>query len=1321
MLRLAKKQSIDLYSFDFLENKPAFHYLAALIEQKARITLCSSVDSRVEANNKVSRQLLDLQRMDKFIFEERGAKDLYVGYPFVHGKMLDDTIVRAPLLFFPVELQREGNKWVICVRQESGISFNKTLLLAFSHYNNIAFEEKFLDFDFEDFPNDPQNFLVELYHLLQKSPLELNFNQETFGERILPFEEFRKEDFTNLYGAGQLKLIPEAVLGIFPQADSNLMPDYDFLIKSDKIKDLEDFFMPLGGLADNPELQKTVVSKAASEEELMTPFPLDASQEQAIKKIKSGYSLVIQGPPGSGKSQLICNLIADYMARGKNVLLVCQKRAALDVVYRRLSEVGLADFAALVHDFRNDRRVIYENISRQIQKIEQYQSLNQSLDVIHLERRFLQISREIEAICQELEEFKYALYLDSEFGISAKQLYLISDLNAPSLPLKEEYVHFHYQHLSTFLQKLNTFAKYALQLDQPEYAWAIRKPFHHFSVEDFPKMKELLPTILPDYQSMAKEIHEVVGVNLTMEECFWFLEKETEIRKMLEILLEPVVYQYFKQHLKQKEGDINWLLNAKKNFMGAYGEEGLETSIAQQDLWNCQKALNKAKRAGENLISRIKWEFSDEKVLVSRLIVRNGVKNHPNAIDILMRKIDHRMNFEHNLTDLKSVNWLFEFPESYEKEKYEKWFDQHLQALEAKKLCLKLRNGLQYLDFERHSYDELFKKLDRLLNIVKELPQKKESWLQYLHEIQLKDLLSGKLKSEDLLKALEQDFDALGEYDRLHLNLAVHERHTIYKLFEKQPLPKFEQKEEWLESLQKLLTNSLYIAWLNHLEIKYPILRIVSSQRLVNLESTLQQHIAEKQEIVLQIVLMKIREKTFNELEFNRLNNRVTFRDLQHQVEKKRNVFPLRKLIENFSHELFRLVPCWMASPDSVSAIFPMMELFDLVVFDEASQCFAERGIPAMYRGKQVVIAGDTQQLSPFDLYQTRLEDLPTWEENMDEDIALEFSSLLDLGSRYLATSTLTGHYRSKSLELIEFSNRHFYGGKLQFLPDYHTFSLQEPSIQFIKVEGIWEDSCNVIEAQRVANLVKTLILAGKYDIGIITFNFRQQELIQDLLEEGGMIIPKELFVKNIENVQGDEREIIIFSIGYAPTPTGVIRLQFGSLNLQRGENRLNVAITRAKEKVYVVSSLYPNQLHVEETINMGAKLLKGYLQYAYEVSQKQHKVSPKESLIIPTEWQLKRKIAQLSPENSLSETLPFADLAVISLPKEEEKTDTLQYNSLILTDDQPYFESITPKDVHAYLPMLFRAKGWKHQRFFSREYWRNRELFAEELKKMWG
>ena len=140
-------------------------------------------------------------------------------------------------------------------------------------------------------------------------------------------------------------------------------------------------------------------------------------------------------------------------------------------------------------------------------------------------------------------------------------------------------------------------------------------------------------------------------------------------------------------------------------------------------------------------------------------------------------------------------------------------------------------------------------------------------------------------------------------------------------------------------------------------------------------------------------------------LEFNRLNNMITYRDLSHQVTKKRQIWPIRKLIQQFEREVFDLIPCWMASPEAVSAIFPMAQMFDLVIFDEASQCFTEQGIPAMYRGKQVVITGDKMQLSPFDLYKIR------WEEEQDENSepSLEVDSLLDLGSQFFDAGAIKG------------------------------------------------------------------------------------------------------------------------------------------------------------------------------------------------------------------------------------------------------------------------------------------------------------------------
>jgi len=437
----------------------------------------------------------------------------------------------------------------------------------------------------------------------------------------------------------------------------------------------------------------------------------------------------------------------------------------------------------------------------------------------------------------------------------------------------------------------------------------------------------------------------------------------------------------------------------------------------------------------------------------------------------------------------------------------------------------------------------------------------------------------------------------------------------------------------------------------------------------------------------------------------------VTYRDLKHQVTKKKKIWPIRKLVSNFYSELFELIPCWMASPESVSAIFPMETIFDLVIFDEASQCFAEKGIPAMYRAHQVVITGDDKQLAPSDLYQAR------WEEDESEIPELELDSLLELGRSYLMEVQLRGHYRSRSLELIQFSNQHFYNNKLQLLPHFEDINNREIPIKYLKVDGVWENQCNVLEAREIVSL--TLKLVDKHpdnSIGIVTFNFKQQQLITDLLEERffelNKSLPETLFVKNIENVQGDERDIIIFSTGYASDAHGKMNMNFGSLNAAKGENRLNVAITRARKFIYLISSILPHQLQVENAKHEGPKLLKKYLEYAWQVSQGQDVIYRENIERFGANWLLKNRLKDLTFDNTnivLQEEFPFADLTV--------KAGTT-YKGLVLTDDNQYLNALSAKESHAYLPLSMQTKDWSVTRVFSREYWQEKQKIQNQISK---
>ena len=255
------------------------------------------------------------------------------------------------------------------------------------------------------------------------------------------------------------------------------------------------------------------------EEKLFTGFPLDAWQENILKATKIGYSVVVQGPPGTGKSQLICNLISDAIATGKKVLVVCQKRAALDVVYARLKELQLTDFLALVHDFKNDRKEIYAKGARQIDRVDEYRSKNNSLDAIQLNRKFLQVCHRIDQITEELDEFKKALFNDSESGVSVKELYLRSSPKEVSINLKQEYQNFPVDNINSFQARLKAYAFYAQTFGEDKYVWRDRKPFVGLGITNLKEIENILLEIPIVLSNLFTQLETELGAKLDWEQC----------------------------------------------------------------------------------------------------------------------------------------------------------------------------------------------------------------------------------------------------------------------------------------------------------------------------------------------------------------------------------------------------------------------------------------------------------------------------------------------------------------------------------------------------------------------------------------------------------------------------------------------------------------------------------------------------------------------------------------------------------------------------------------------------------------------------------
>ena len=335
---------------------------------------------------------------------------------------------------------------------------------------------------------------------------------------------------------------------------------------------------------------------------------------------------------------------------------------------------------------------------------------------------------------------------------------------------------------------------------------------------------------------------------------------------------------------------------------------------------------------------------------------------------------------------------------------------------------------------------------------------------------------------------------------------------------------------------------------------------------------------------------------------------------LNRELAKQRRIKPIRKLFREIPTLLLTLKPCFMMSPLSVSLFLEAESYkFDTVIFDEASQVRTENAIGAIFRGKQVIIAGDSNQLPPNNFFETSTsgEDFDSDDENDDSDETEVYDSILEEANA-LPSKTLRWHYRSRHEHLIAFSNAKIYRNELITFPSNKDKG-KDIGVEYIFIASGFYDSKrgNVPEAKKVTELVFDHFQKNpERSLGVVAFGEVQQQAIENEIRAKRIMDKKferffneenyePFFVKNLENVQGDERDTIIFSIGYAKDDKGVFKMKFGPLSNSGGERRLNVAITRAKFNVKLVGSIIPTDIDLNRITNEGPKLLRGYIDFA--------------------------------------------------------------------------------------------------------------------------
>ncbi|RUR24703.1 AAA domain-containing protein [Legionella qingyii] len=489
------------------------------------------------------------------------------------------------------------------------------------------------------------------------------------------------------------------------------------------------------------------------------------------------------------------------------------------------------------------------------------------------------------------------------------------------------------------------------------------------------------------------------------------------------------------------------------------------------------------------------------------------------------------------------------------------------------------------------------------------------------------------------LQSIIESFSTLAFYQEFRL-LVPNFSSEILKIFsilrEKETSLSGYHKDDLGDVIRRIFHREAKLYLKDVIEQKYPILRISQrelSRKIRNLDES-------------SAKMRELNKQFLSNINLENKNNSESWEDITRL--KGPRARRLREIIERgIDIGLMRIRPVWLMNPDTASQLLPLRAgMFDVVIYDEASQIPIENALPTLYRAKRTVISGDEKQMPPSNFFIKRFDDEDD-DYNSEDDFSDEIMSeterdaledswnrreikdsfdLLTLGKAVLPKSMLQIHYRSKYRELISFSNAAFYSNELS-IPVRHPESVIKNvrPIEVIRVDSIYANQTNKGEAEKVVDLLSQIWSSPENipSIGVVTFNAKQADLIEDLLAEraekdsnfhqslsnererqqGGEDMS--FFVKNVENVQGDERDMIIFSSTFGRDEKGIFRKQFGRLGQSGGERRLNVAITRAREKIILVTSLPINEISDALSKRQEPKISRDYIQAYFDYASK--------------------------------------------------------------------------------------------------------------------
>lgn len=986
------------------------------------------------------------------------------------------------------------------------------------------------------------------------------------------------------------------------------------------------------------ELFSNTPKKAQEEKIINNPsewyhvITADPTQAMAVLHSRTGNSYIIQGPPGTGKSQTITNLIADFLAQEKSVLFVCEKRAALDVVYHRLQQNQLSELCCYIHDSQSDKKEFIKNLK---EVYNDFLKNKMDLPSITLQRKIV-LDRLLEKV-QTLHYYHQQQKNQSvEAGTSTRKLMEVLVGLKAHVPNPDHSKNTEVPHYNQWLNCGQTIKELSKALEEigaePQLA---KHPFSKLgtTVIQSENPFTLMESLVGHSNKIIEQLTEVIAQNNIPEQHTAKLEN---IKNLVEdsVLLETLAY------------------SKNLQLVDASNSEAQEFERAYNDYKQIQAEY-------ESVLDRNKrWQnkFDKQEVEQSILLAKKHEKSFFGFLNGNWRRLKKQLKDSYDFS-AHNVKPAFSIVLEQLKEEYEKTeeLQQTKKELQSRYKIdnidttyvgievLRRKQGDQEIDFllQHPASNELVLQLSKLNNILHQLEIQLKQCL-YGYEVktilQIKDEIATIYSNTNTLKDLLPGLRRFSELPE-----------SIQNFIRKLPLTPLQAEAAMAnKTLQILFDRNLQFTAINQTILDDCVKEIENCYKeLLTLNSEYirakrRQQFIEHYELT--NTAASILDNTQKQLKKEYLDGR---RILEHEMSKTMRYKSIRELASNESGKVLKdIKPVWLMSPLSVSDSLPLdTNFFDVVIFDEASQITLEEGIPALFRAPQTIIVGDDKQMPPSNFFNAKGEDSEDLElingEKEDEILSADADSLLIQGSRKLNSTMLSWHYRSRYETLISYSNHAFYEAGLLTIPDKTIHNSSKPLLEIQQPEeglktanallkdsisfhyltnSVYEARSNVYEAKYIAYLVKQLLDQNiKESIGIVAFSQEQQGVIEEAItnlatsdKQFDELLEKAfnrkdegqytgLFIKNLENVQGDERDIIIMSVCYGHDSNKKMLMNFGPINKKGGEKRLNVIFSRAKKHMAIVSSIRHH--HITNDYNEGANYFKRFLHYAEMVS----------------------------------------------------------------------------------------------------------------------